>query len=122
MRTAALIFDNFLSEDKWNYIKETVSNSDYLKTEDFREWKDSFYQEILEWLKTQNTGWILNKVHNPTIDIPHEQCCICLENIVNVQTVCSHNYCYECLCENFETRKECPLCRTIITHVFAKEE
>jgi hypothetical protein len=78
--------------------------------------------EILEWLKTQNTGWILNKVNNPTIDIPHEDCCICLENIVNVQTVCLHNYCYNCLCENFETRKECPLCRTIITHVFVKEE
>jgi hypothetical protein len=41
-----------------------------------------------------------------------------LEHIVNVQTVCLHNYCYDCLCENFETRKECPLCRTIITHVF----
>lgn len=41
MRTAALVFDNFLSEDKWDYIQETVSNSDYLKTENFREWKDS---------------------------------------------------------------------------------
>ena len=51
MRTAALIFDNFLSEDKWNYIQEIVSNSDYLKTEDFREWKDSFYQQILDWIK-----------------------------------------------------------------------
>jgi hypothetical protein len=51
MRTAALVFDNFLSEDKWNYIQETVSNSEYLKTEDFREWKDSFYQQVLDWIK-----------------------------------------------------------------------
>jgi Rps23 Pro-64 3,4-dihydroxylase Tpa1-like proline 4-hydroxylase len=30
-RTAAIIIDNFLSDDKWNYIKNEVFNSNYIK-------------------------------------------------------------------------------------------
>jgi len=70
MRTAALVLDNLLSEDKWNYIQETVSNSDYLKTEDFREWKDSFYQQILDWIKERLKELDIWREHwNNTIDM-----------------------------------------------------
>jgi hypothetical protein len=33
MRTAALIFDNFLSEDKWNYTQELLSKKYYLNSD-----------------------------------------------------------------------------------------
>ena len=50
MRTAGIVIDNFLSEDKWQEISSRVTSSNFLKTEDFKEWKDSFYQEVLNWI------------------------------------------------------------------------
>ena len=51
MRTAAIVIDNFLSEDKWEYICNEVLSSSYLKTDTFREWKDSLYEKIIEWIQ-----------------------------------------------------------------------
>lgn len=50
MRTAGIVIDNFLSEDKWQEISSRVTSSNFLKTEDFKEWKDSFYEEVLNWI------------------------------------------------------------------------
>ena len=50
-RTAALVFDNFLSEDKWDYIVENVSIDKYMKSSEFHEWKDDLHASILVWLK-----------------------------------------------------------------------
>tara|TARA_R100000005_G_C4992999_1_gene200132 strand:+ start:254 stop:808 length:555 start_codon:yes stop_codon:yes gene_type:complete len=50
-RTAALVFDNFLSSDKWNYIVENVSIDKYMKPSGFSEWKDDLHTKILGWLK-----------------------------------------------------------------------
>lgn len=53
MRTAAVVIDNFLSEDKWQTITNTVLSSDFLNIKEFNEYKNPFYQEII--------GWILDK-------------------------------------------------------------
>jgi len=49
-RTAAFVFDNFLSDDKWQYISSYVNQSDFLSTESFAEWRDPFYQKIIGWI------------------------------------------------------------------------
>ena len=44
------------------------------------------------------------------------ECCICLENGLNISMVrfpCSHKICLQCLCEIIKT--ECPMCRVDIT-------
>jgi hypothetical protein len=51
MRTAAVVIDNFLSEDKWEYICNEVLSSSYLKTDTFGEWKDLLYEKIIEWIQ-----------------------------------------------------------------------
>lgn len=51
-----------------------------------------------------------------TIIIPNELCCICMESMQNVQTKCSHNFCFNCLNKHYLKNKFCPICRTRITH------
>lgn len=51
MRTAAIIIDNFLSEEKWEVITNTVSSSDFFKCENFEEWRDSFYDQVINWIE-----------------------------------------------------------------------
>ena len=50
LRSAALIFDNFLSEDKWQHIASHVNESSFLFTDSFKEWRDPFYEEIIDWI------------------------------------------------------------------------
>jgi len=50
MRTAAVILDDFLSVDRWNYITKTVSQSNFLITDEFMEWRDSFYEEVMSFM------------------------------------------------------------------------
>ena len=50
MRTAAIVIDNFLSEEKWQDIQSTVTFSDFLRTEEFKEWKNPFYEKVLGWI------------------------------------------------------------------------
>jgi hypothetical protein len=50
MRTAAIVIDNFLSEEKWQEIQSIIASSDFLRTEEFKEWKDSFYEKVLNWI------------------------------------------------------------------------
>jgi len=50
LRSAALIFDNFLSEDKWQHIASHVNESSFLSTDSFKEWRDPFYEEIIDWI------------------------------------------------------------------------
>jgi hypothetical protein len=45
---------------------------------------------------------------------PDELCCICLENNVNVKTICSHLFCYPCLNMHYNKTKYCPMCRKYI--------
>jgi hypothetical protein len=46
-RPAAFVFDNFLSNDKWQYITDHVNQSNFLSTDSFDEWRDSFYEEVI---------------------------------------------------------------------------
>ena len=57
-RPAAFIVDNFLSADKWQYITDHVNQSNFLSTDSFNEWRDSFYEEIIGWIdeRTQEMG------------------------------------------------------------------
>jgi len=50
MRTAAVVIDNFLSEDKWQVISNAVSSSDLLNSKTFVEKKDSLYDQIIGWI------------------------------------------------------------------------
>lgn len=63
MRTAAIVIDNFLSEEKWQDIQSTVLSSDFLRDKEFKEWKDSFYEKVL--------GWISDKTKELDIWRPH---------------------------------------------------
>ena len=63
MRTAAVIIDNFLSDDKWNYISNTVLSSNFLKTAEFKEWKDDFYNQVIEWIQNRSKEIDIWKPH-----------------------------------------------------------
>ena len=67
--------------------------------------------EIEEWIRSQIIIVNLIKEQSSTIVIPDEECCICHANNVNIQTICLHNFCYECLNLWFHKEKKCPICR-----------
>jgi len=48
-RTAAIIIDDFLPEDKWQHIQNNLN--DYLHVTEFTENKDKLYGEVIEWIK-----------------------------------------------------------------------
>ena len=48
-RTAAIVIDNFLEENKWNFVQE--NNSQYLNNKTFIEDKGDLYLWILSWIK-----------------------------------------------------------------------
>lgn len=50
MRTAAVVIDNFLSEDRWIYIQNKLSEIGYLNAESFVEEKNNLHSVILEWI------------------------------------------------------------------------
>lgn len=63
MRTAAVVIDNFLAEEKWNYISNTVLSSDFLTTTEFKEWKDNFYNQVIEWIEERSREIDIWKPH-----------------------------------------------------------
>ena len=63
MRTAAVVIDNFLSEEKWNYISNTVLSSDFLTTAEFKEWKDDFYSLVIDWIQERSKEVDIWKPH-----------------------------------------------------------
>ena len=44
-RTAAIIIDNFLSDDQWNHIQKNITS--YLKSDTFVEDKGELYSYII---------------------------------------------------------------------------
>ena len=48
-RTAAIVIDNFLEENKWNFVQE--NNNQYLNNKTFIEDKGDLYLWILSWIK-----------------------------------------------------------------------
>jgi len=48
-RTAAIVIDNFLSQEKWEFIQQNLDG--YLHTETFVEDKEELYGIILNWIK-----------------------------------------------------------------------
>ena len=64
-RTAAIIIDNFLPDDKWNYIQDNIS--DYLNASEFVENRNNPYAECIGWIKEKlktfefyNEHWNVN--------------------------------------------------------------
>jgi len=49
IRTAAIVIDNFLSEDQWNWIQSNLS--DYMNTEEFVENVHEPYVTSIGWIK-----------------------------------------------------------------------
>ena len=43
------------------------------------------------------------------------ECSICMNNICNIITKCNHQFCLECLSENFNISNKCPICRKEIS-------
>ena len=58
-RSAAFVLDNFLSNDKWQYITDHVNQSNFLSTNQFDEWRDSFYEEVIGWTKALNNAVVI---------------------------------------------------------------
>lgn len=48
-RTAAIVIDDFLSNDKWQYIQSNIES--YLHTSEFVENKEEPFGQIIEWIK-----------------------------------------------------------------------
>ena len=48
-RTAAIIIDNFLIEDRWSFIQE--NNNQYLHNTNFVEDRGELYLKVLDWIK-----------------------------------------------------------------------
>jgi len=66
-RTAAIIIDDFLSEDKWNWIQSNVD--DYLNTNEFVENIHEPYKTTIGWIKEKLFELDLFQEHwNSTID------------------------------------------------------
>ena len=66
-RTAAIVIDNFLSDDKWSWIQGNLDN--YLNTPEFVENINEPYGTTLGWIKARLTELGLFQEHwNSTID------------------------------------------------------
>ena len=64
-RTAAIVIDNFLSDEKWDYIQNNIS--DYLNASEFIENRNSPYTDCVTWIKEKlktfdfhNEHWNIN--------------------------------------------------------------
>ena len=65
VRTAAIVIDNFLPEEKWNWIQSNLS--DFLNTDEFVENVHEPYKTSIEWIKQKlstfdfyNDHWDVN--------------------------------------------------------------
>lgn len=56
MRTAAIVIDNFLSNDKWIYIQNNLSQ--FMNSSEFIENRETPYPKTLRWIKSE-----LQRIH-----------------------------------------------------------
>lgn len=61
IRTAAIIIDNFLSDDKWEYIQSHVNG--YLNTSEFVENRDDPYSTCIGWIKEKLATFDFHNEH-----------------------------------------------------------
>jgi hypothetical protein len=54
----------------------------------------------------------------PSMSTFETTCSICLETPSNCQTVCKHDFCYDCLNTWFQSKNTCPYCRSNISECF----
>lgn len=67
-RTAAIIIDNFLVGDKWNYIQNNIA--DYLNTKEFAENRNDPYANCITWIKEKLSKLNIFQEHwNSNLDI-----------------------------------------------------
>jgi len=61
IRTAAIVIDNFLSEDQWNWIQSNLS--DYMNTEEFVENVHEPYVTSIGWIKDKLSSFDFYQEH-----------------------------------------------------------
>ena len=67
-RTAAIIIDNFLSDDQWNHIQKNITS--YLKSDTFVEDKGELYSYIIFNIKQKLKSLDIWREHwNSTVDM-----------------------------------------------------
>lgn len=66
--------------------------------------------EELKSLKDKFLKNINNNFHKKKIG----ECSICYENKLIKNTICNHQFCYECLGSWLKIKKECPMCRAYL--------
>lgn len=49
--------------------------------------------------------------HNQLINMTSRECPICMDNLIEIETKCKHNYCYRCLINWCKDNNTCPACR-----------
>ncbi len=71
--------------------------------------------------------YVLNKLpidSTITIDvdkIKDNECPVCYENVVNIQTDCKHNFCEACIIKVYSKSNNCPCCRSTINKFYLVE-
>jgi hypothetical protein len=67
-RTAAIVIDDFLTNDQWQYIQNNLN--DYINTKEFVENKNDPYKQTIEWIKEKLKSLDIWREHwNQTIDM-----------------------------------------------------
>ena len=60
-RTAAIVIDNFLSADQWNWIQDNIS--EYMNTDTFIENRDDPYSVAIQWIKEKLSSFDFYQEH-----------------------------------------------------------
>tara|TARA_A100001234_G_C12624396_1_gene385394 strand:- start:1155 stop:1685 length:531 start_codon:yes stop_codon:yes gene_type:complete len=60
-RTAAIVIDNFLPNDQWNWIQDRIS--EYLNTDTFVENRNDPYPTAIEWIKEKLSSFDFYQEH-----------------------------------------------------------
>ncbi|PPJ49907.1 hypothetical protein CBER1_04669 [Cercospora berteroae] len=47
----------------------------------------------------------------PVAQVPQEDCAICLDDSIGVETPCKHGFCRRCITRHLEVNNQCPYCR-----------
>ncbi|MDA9216503.1 hypothetical protein N9O88_01620 [bacterium] len=70
----------------------------HISNEELKSLKDTFLKNINNNFHKKNIG----------------ECSICYENKLIKNTICNHQFCYECLGSWLKIKKECPMCRAYL--------
>ena len=66
-RTAAIVIDDFLSDDQWNYIQSNIS--EYMNTSEFVENRNDPYTSCVTWIREKlSTFNFFNEHWNTNLD------------------------------------------------------